>query len=562
MKTGYFKNCEICGIEFRTVPSAKKQFCCSPKCSGIRRIKGKNKCLDCGNPTSTRKAKRCRKCHDRFAVGENANNWIDGRRKRILSDKVYRNKYQKDWYRRSPKKKMAYKYNSKYNSLSTRLETMPVGEKQSTLEAIKAKRDALAVSMEKKKTLGLPKKELAKTLKAYQKRLDSADALIAATEKSLREVDGVNIPTVVADFESYTEPIAGLTMIQLPGGTYTMGGVEDKDDNPSHQVTVGAVQFAETAITQKQLLAIIKKHPYEDGFYAEDENAPADRINWYEAVDYCKQLSLLSEDITSDVKEAIKDLDAEAYLQYAFKNRKARLYRLPTEAEWEYAARAGTDTTYYWDKDIDKIDDFAIQNKGSQDNKSAQPVKQKKPNQWGLYGMIGNVWEWCIDWYSDSFYKEGEKYKDPLNTSKADYRVLRGGSWDHYYGDEYFRSACRHRTDPGRHFNDYGFRLVRTVEMNKKKMANQVRQSLKKGGGILKKQTIQLLYEDNIKKYGTLTCYLCDKSIEFGKDSLEHKMPLSRGGSNNYENLAVAHRSCNSRKHNKTLKEYREVSKN
>ncbi len=71
-------------------------------------------------------------------------------------------------------------------------------------------------------------------------------------------------------------------------------------------------------------------------------------------------------------------------------------------------------------------------------------------------------------------------------------------------------------------------------------------------------KTVQLVYEENIKKYGTLTCYLCELSIEFGKDSLEHKVPLSRGGTNEYRNLGVAHRSCNSRKNNKTEQEFRE----
>ena len=78
----------------------------------------------------------------------------------------------------------------------------------------------------------------------------------------------------------------------------------------------------------------------------------------------------------------------------------------------------------------------------------------------------------------------------------------------------------------------------------------------------LELHTIQLVYEDNIKCYGTLTCYLCEKPLLFGGDCLEHKTPLSRGGTNKYENLAVACRSCNSKKHNKTLEEYEEVCKN
>lgn len=90
-----------------------------------------------------------------------------------------------------------------------------------------------------------------------------------------------------------------------------------------------------------------------------------------------------------------------------------------------------------------------------------------------------------------------------------------------------------------------------------KRLSNQKRQSIKRNGGELTIQTIQQVYEDNIKQYGTLTCYLCLKPIEFRQDALEHKIPLSRGGTNEYNNLAIAHRSCNSRKHNKTEEEYK-----
>jgi len=91
-----------------------------------------------------------------------------------------------------------------------------------------------------------------------------------------------------------------------------------------------------------------------------------------------------------------------------------------------------------------------------------------------------------------------------------------------------------------------------------KKQQNQIYKRRVRVGGKLPLERLQRIYEDNIKKYGTLTCYLCLKSIEFGQDSLEHKIPLSRGGTNLYENLAIACRNCNSKKYNKTEKEYKE----
>lgn len=89
-----------------------------------------------------------------------------------------------------------------------------------------------------------------------------------------------------------------------------------------------------------------------------------------------------------------------------------------------------------------------------------------------------------------------------------------------------------------------------------KKLKKQRRRALMKGGGELSIKTIQLIYEDNIKKYGTLTCYLCNKTIDFGQDSLDHKIPLFRGGGNNYSNLMIAHKGCNCKKGTKTYEEY------
>jgi 5-methylcytosine-specific restriction endonuclease McrA len=94
-----------------------------------------------------------------------------------------------------------------------------------------------------------------------------------------------------------------------------------------------------------------------------------------------------------------------------------------------------------------------------------------------------------------------------------------------------------------------------------KKLYNQKTKALSKYPGDITVKTIQLVYEDNIKKYGTLTCYLCRQPIEFGNDNLEHKTPASKGGTNDYNNLAISCKSCNCRKHTKTLEEYLEISK-
>jgi len=133
----------------------------------------------------------------------------------------------------------------------------------------------------------------------------------------------------------------------------------------------------------------------------------------------------------------------------------------------------------------------------------------------------------------------------PWNKGKEGKRGKFSAHWkDGISGDkEYWNKRRRER-----YRNDKEYRIKRLGHNHKRK-----------SGGILLIQTIQQVYETNIKKYNTLTCYLCLKPIIFKNDCLEHKIPLSRGGNNNYDNLAIAHRSCNNKKRNKTEKEYREV---
>jgi len=131
------------------------------------------------------------------------------------------------------------------------------------------------------------------------------------------------------------------------------------------------------------------------------------------------------------------------------------LYRLPTEAEWEYACRAGTTNRFYYGDDpgYTLLGQYAWYpgNSGS----ATHPVDQKRPNRWGLYDMSGNVWEWCSDWYGAY---PGGSVSDPTGPSTGSYRVGRGGSWfDDAIG---CRSACRIGDSPGNRYNSVGFRVA------------------------------------------------------------------------------------------------------
>jgi len=146
--------------------------------------------------------------------------------------------------------------------------------------------------------------------------------------------------------------------------------------------------------------------------------------------------------------------DAQEFIRKLNQKEGADNYRLPTEAEWEYACRAGSTTAYCFGDDESRLKEYAWYDKNS-DSKT-HPVGLLKPNAWGLYDMHGNVWEWCQDWYGDY---PSDAATDPIGATVGSYRVLRGGSWSYFA--RYCRAAYRDAYSPGGRRNYYGFRLVR-----------------------------------------------------------------------------------------------------
>jgi formylglycine-generating enzyme required for sulfatase activity len=147
-----------------------------------------------------------------------------------------------------------------------------------------------------------------------------------------------------------------------------------------------------------------------------------------------------------DAKEFCKRLSAK----------EGRSYRLPTEAEWEYACRAGTIVQYYWGAEMN--DDSCWYNGNSGEKTS--DVGLKKPNGWGLYDMSGNVWEWCSDWYSEQY--QAESQTDPLGPLSGEYRILRGGAWNNNVRRclSSFRAYC----GPMYRYSSIGFRVAMTPQ--------------------------------------------------------------------------------------------------
>ncbi|MBF0461737.1 MAG: formylglycine-generating enzyme family protein [Magnetococcales bacterium] len=234
--------------------------------------------------------------------------------------------------------------------------------------------------------------------------------------------------------ETYTNSI-GMAFVLIPSGSFTMGapsGPDAKnlnyDEVPQHPVAISkAFYLGKYEVTQAQWESIMGNNPSE--FKGADR--PVEKVNFV------------------DVQQFVKRLNEKEGTE---------VYRLPTEAEWEYAARAGTTTRFPWGESECGAELFAWYDANS--GKQTHPVGQKQPNAWGLYDMEGNVWEWVQDWHDGRYY-ENTPGNDPTGPEKGSYRVFRGGSWE--YEPALLRPSYRNDSRPDRRYNDLGFRLARTI---------------------------------------------------------------------------------------------------
>jgi formylglycine-generating enzyme required for sulfatase activity len=247
------------------------------------------------------------------------------------------------------------------------------------------------------------------------------------------------------------------TFVRINGGTFMMGSPANEperyNDEVQHQVTVSSFYMGKYEVTQKEYEEVMgTNHSYFKG-----PNLPVECVSWYDAVEYCNKRSQ-KEGLTP----AYTISDA-GYNRTVTWNRNANGYRLPTEAEWEYACRAGTTGPFSTGNNI--TTDQANYNGNHPYNNSAKgtyrgkttPVGSFAPNPWGLYDMHGNVFEWCWNWYGD--YSSGAQ-TDPAGAASGSNRVVRGGGWDSYAS--YARSAYRRFIlDPSDQGYIIGFRIVR-----------------------------------------------------------------------------------------------------
>jgi len=238
----------------------------------------------------------------------------------------------------------------------------------------------------------------------------------------------------------------GIEMALVPAGWFTMGSDRGKpDESPAHKVWVDAFLMDVHEVTQEDYAKFVLANPS----HFKGPDRPMEQISWAKAAVFCNARS------KGEGFQACYDEDT-AECNFA-----ANGYRLPTEAEWEYACRAGSEASYPFGGDASRLRDFGWFADNS--DKTTHPVGRKKPNAWGLFDMLGNVAEWCNDVYAEDFYRTSPE-KNPRGPAAGKRYVLRGGAWNS--SAEACRAAYRVAENPG--FQDacfaldaIGFRCVR-----------------------------------------------------------------------------------------------------
>jgi formylglycine-generating enzyme required for sulfatase activity len=250
----------------------------------------------------------------------------------------------------------------------------------------------------------------------------------------------------------------GMKLVLIPAGKFKMGSPKEEkerfdDEGPQREVQITRPFYLGAfEVTQAQYEKVTGRAP---SYFSEDGNGkdrvkkldtskfPVEQVSWEEAVEFCKELSRRAEE-----KKA------------------GRVYRLPTEAEWEYACRAGTSTPFHFGRSLSSAQANFQGDQPYGEAKKARPLDRPavvgsyKPNAWGLYDMHGNVLEWCADRYDEDYYDKGEN-TDPTGPAGGLDRVLRGGSWND--PGRNCRSAYRFRANPRRVYINIGFRVACAV---------------------------------------------------------------------------------------------------
>ncbi len=236
---------------------------------------------------------------------------------------------------------------------------------------------------------------------------------------------------LTGNFASFTETVNGVNfnMVAVEGGSFLMGSPPDEpnrsDNETQHRVTLSNYFIGKFPVTQDLWQIVMGENPRS---YFKGDNFPVEMKSWDDCHVFLGKLNRLT----------------------------GKKYGLPTEAQWEFAARGGNKSKGYFYSGSNKIRKVAWYG-----SRKTHPVGQKAPNELGIYDMSGNVWEWCNDWY-DAY--SSTPQTDPAGSSSGPFRVVRGGSWGNYYYARSCRVSTRNSYSPDYLYNNLGFRLVASLE--------------------------------------------------------------------------------------------------
>jgi len=244
---------------------------------------------------------------------------------------------------------------------------------------------------------------------------------------SPRELDALQANRVTAMTNSI-----GMILARIPAGDFEMGSSSYSVETFVHKVTLSTdFWIGQYEVTQEEYRRVMGTSP---AAFPGDAR-PVEQVSWEDAAEFCQRLG----------------------------TREHKVYRLPTEAEWEYVCRAGGRTAFCYGDDDTRLGEFAWYDASA--GWKTHPVGSRKPNVWGIHDMHGNVWEWCMDWYGEEFYSAGAAV-DPQGPSTGRYRVLRGGCW--FNRPVFCRSGRRDFNWPTYQDHGVGFRVVLQVSSSPK----------------------------------------------------------------------------------------------
>ena len=254
--------------------------------------------------------------------------------------------------------------------------------------------------------------------------------LTGAPAPQKREDTSTETTSSTSAGEKIRGPLSGMEFVSIPGGSFTMGSPPSEEgrlssESPQHEVTIQPFYMMSTEVTQAQWKVVMGNNPS----YFNGSNLPVERVTWNDCQKFINKLNQMDP---------------------------GKGYRLPTEAEWEYACRAGTTTPFHSgnsESDLGRAGWYS-ENSG----RTTHSVGTREPNAWGLYDMHGNVWEWCEDRYHHSYYLAPSN-SSPWVSDGDSTRVIRGGSWT--YGSSVARCAYRYKYNPTYTSYYIGFRCAR-----------------------------------------------------------------------------------------------------